>query len=154
MTQHFIRRIAGYGWVKRAWETLHEPRVISAIYGGVYTIALLVGVYNFFDPPRTIAQAANNPWLLYAINGAISLGGALGMITVARGLYWVERYAAGLLSGGLGLYWLISLWLTIFGGGSRWMSLMTTTFSVILILLRYYWIGDRPYNPNRPTATT
>ena len=149
MSQHHIRRLAGYGPIRRAIARLHEPRIISAIYGGVYTIALLVGLYNFFDPPRTIVEAADNPILLYAIAGGISAGGLLGMITVARGLYWVERFAAGLLGGGLGLYWIISAWLTIFGGGSRWMSLMTTTFAVILILIRYYWINSRPYNPNR-----
>ena len=149
MSQHFIRRVAGLGPVQRAFMRLHEPRIISAVYGGVYTIALLVGLYNFFDPPRTIMEAADNPILLYAIAGGISAGGLLGMIAVARGLYWVERYAAGLLGGGLGLYWLISAWLTLFSGGSRWMSLMTTTFAVILILIRYYWVADRPYNPNR-----
>ena len=148
MTQEHIRRNAGYGWLQRSWMTLHEPRIISAVYGGVYTIALLVGLYNFFDPPRTIMEAADNPILLYAIAGGISTGGLLGMIAIARGLYWVERYAAGLLGGGLGLYWLISAWLTLFSGGSRWMSLMTTTFAVILILIRYYWVADRPYNPN------
>ena len=149
MTQKHIRLGAGWGPIRRAIERLHEPRIISAVYGGVYTIALLVGVYNFFDPPRTIMEAADNPILLYAIAGGISAGGLLGMIAIARGLYWVERYAAGLLGGGLGLYWLISAWLTIFSGGSRWMSLMTTTFAVILILIRYYWVADRPYNPNR-----
>ena len=148
MSQHHIRKLAGYGPIRRAIARLHEPRIISAIYGGVYTIALLVGLYNFFDPPRTIMEAADNPILLYAIAGGISTGGLLGMITVARGLYWVERFAAGLLGGGLGLYWIISAWLTIFGGGSRWMSLMTTTFAAILIFMRYYWINDRPYNPN------
>ena len=149
MSQHYIRRLAGWGPIKRAIARLHEPRIISAIYGGVYTIALLVGLNNFFDPPRTIAEAADNPILLYAIAGGITAGGALGVYTVAAGVYWLERYATGLLGGGLGLYWIISAWLTIFGGGSRWMSLMTTTFAVILILIRYYWINSRPYNPNR-----
>ena len=149
MTQHYIRRLAGYGPIRRAIARLHEPRIISAIYGGVYTIALLVGLYNFFDPPRTIMEAADNPILLYAIAGGISAGGALGVYTVAAGVYWLERYATGLLGGGISLYWIISLWLTLFSGGSRWMSLMTTTFAVTLILVRYYWISDRPYNPNR-----
>lgn len=152
MTQHYIRRLAGWGPIRRAIARLHEPRIISAIYGGVYTIALLVGVYNFFDPPQTIVNAANNSWLLYATTGAISAGGLLGMVTVARGLYWVERYAAGILAAGLGLYWAVSFWLTLFSGGSRWMSLMTTTFAALLVVLRFYWINDRPYNPIRRTA--
>src|SRR5690625_4706787 len=149
MSQHHIQRLAGWGPITRAIARLHEPRIISAVYGGVYTIALLVGLYNFFDPPRTIMEAADNPILLYAIAGGISAGGLLGMIAIARGLYWGERYAAGLLGGGLGLYWIISAWLTLFSGGRRWMSLMTTTFAVLLVAMRFYWIADRPYNPNR-----
>ena len=150
MSQHHIQRLAGWGPIKRAIARLHEPRIISAVYGGVYTIALLVGLYNFFDPPRTIMEAADNPILLYAIAGGITAGGALGVYTVAAGVYWLERYATGLLGGGISLYWIISLWLTLFSGGSRWMSLMTTTFAAILVFMRYYWIADRPYNPNRP----
>lgn len=92
MNQHFIRKLAGWGPVKRAWAILYEPRWISAIYGGIYTIAFMVGLYNFFDPPRTIVEAAENLILLYLIAGGITAGGALGMITVARGVYWIERY--------------------------------------------------------------
>ena len=149
MSQHFIRRVAGFGPLQRAVMRLHEPKIISAIYGCVYVIALCVGVYNFFDPPRTIVEAADNPLLLHLIAGGITAGGALGVYTVASGVYWLERYAAGFLAGGISLYWIISLWLTLFSGGSRWMSLMTTTFAAILIFMRYYWIADRPYNPNR-----
>ena len=149
MSQNIIRKQAGLPWYKRVYYRLHEPRVVSAIYGCVYVIALCVGVYNFFDPPRTIVEAADNPLLLHLIAGGITAGGALGVYTVASGVYWLERYAAGFLAGGISLYWIISLWLTLFSGGSRWMSLMTTTFAAILIFMRYYWINQRPYNPNR-----
>src|SRR5690625_3459667 len=131
MSQHFIRRVAGFGPVQRAVMRLHEPRIISAVYGGVYTIALLVGLYNFFEPPRTIMEAADNPILLYAIAGGISAGGLLGMITVVRGLYWVERFAAGLLGGGIGLDWISSAWLHIFGGGAAWLARMTTNVALL-----------------------
>jgi heme A synthase len=147
MTQHHIRKLAGWGPIRRAIARLHEPRIISAIYGAVYTIALLVGVYNFFDPPRTIVEAADNPWLLWIALAAMTLGGILGVITVTTGRYWLERYAATLLAGGLTIYWLIGAWLAIFSGGSRILSLFTTTLAIVCVLLRFYWINDRPYNP-------
>lgn len=150
MTQHHIRKLAGWGPLRRAIERLHEPRIISAVYGAVYTIALVVGIYSFFDPPQTIVQAVNNPWFLHLSLGAISAGGLLGAITVPSGTYWLERSAAGLLCVGLILYWCVSMWLVLTAGGSRWMSLMTTTFAVLLVALRFYWINDRPFHPDRP----
>jgi hypothetical protein len=150
VTQHHIRKLAGWGPIKRAIARLHEPRIISAVYGAVYTIAVIVGTYSFFDPPKTVVQAADNPWLLWLSLTGITTGGLLGVITVAAGNYWIERYAAGLLTLGMGIYWIISVWLTLAGGGSRWMSLMTTTFAVGLVALRFYWINDRPFHPDRP----
>lgn len=147
MTQHFIQKLAGFGWLKRAYYRFHEPRIVSAIYGAIYTVAVIVGVYNFFDPPRTIVEAADNPWLLWLALASITIGGVLGVITVATGRYWLERYAATLVGGGLTIYWLIGAWLAIFSGGSRILSLFTTTLAIVCVLLRFYWINDRPYNP-------
>jgi hypothetical protein len=149
MTQKHIHKQAGWGWLRRSYYRLHEPRIVSAIYGAIYTLALVVGAYNFFDPPRTIVEAADNPWLLWIALAAMTVGGALGVITVVNGRYWVERYAATLVAGGLGIYWIISAWLTIFSGGSRILSLFTTTLAIVCVVLRFYWINDRPYNPRR-----
>lgn len=136
-------------WLLSSYSRLHEPRVISAVYGLVYIVSLAVGIYNLFDPPRTISEAADNPYLLYLTTGSIAFGGLTGVITILNGKYWQERYSAGFLVGGLTMYWWVSFWLAVSGSGSRWMSLMTTTFAAILVALRYYWIKERPTNPNR-----
>lgn len=133
----------------KSYLKFHEPRVISALYGVVYVISLAIGIYNFFDPPTTILLAADNPWLVYLSAGTITIGGGGGLYTVITGNYWAERTPVTSLLVGLGIYWLISLWITVFGTGSQYMSLMTKTFAIILVALRFYWILDRPKNPNR-----
>ena len=147
MGQDITRKNAGVGWLKRQYHRLYEPRYISAIYGLVYFIAAVVSTYNFFDPPRTVVAAVDNPILLWIALSAMTAGGALGLITVANGRYWLERYAATMLGVGLTVYWGIGVWLVWAAGGSRWLSLMTTTFAILLVALRFYWVMNRPYNP-------
>lgn len=147
MTQHFIRKNAGFGWLRRTYHRFHEPRIISAIYGTIYLLVFAVSAYSFFDPPVTITNALGNPWLFWASLGSMTSGGLGGIITVVNGRYWVERYAAGFVIGGLAIYWLVGAWLALNGGGSRLLSLLTTTLAIAAIGLRYYWINDRPYNP-------
>lgn len=46
--------------MKRAVMRLHEPRIISAVYGGVYTLAAIIGMVAVFYPPRTIEHVAGS----------------------------------------------------------------------------------------------
>lgn len=87
MSQKYIRKVAGFGWVKRSYYQLYEPRLISAIYGALYFLAMVVSFYNFFEPPRTIVEAADNPWLLWIALSSLTAGGLLGCVTVATGKY-------------------------------------------------------------------
>lgn len=58
MTRHFIRLLAGHGWVKRAWATLYEPRWVSAVYRALYLIYLVFGTLSIINPSMTISDAA------------------------------------------------------------------------------------------------
>ena len=61
MTQHFIRKLARFEWLKRSYYRLYEPRVGCVVYGAIYTrpYSWQAG-YNFFDLPRTIVDAVDN----------------------------------------------------------------------------------------------
>lgn len=152
MTQKFIRKLAGWGPLKRAIAQLHEPRIVSAIYGAAYVVATIVGAISITSPPRTIEHAAGD-LLMTIIATAITLGGALGIVTVAAGNYWVERYAAALmLLGGTG-YLLMVLYLqAITTDGNRLFQAGAIFTAGLFFAVRYYWVGDRPYNPRRPRA--
>lgn len=140
MTQHFFRRVAGFGPVKRAWFQLHEPPIVSAIYGIWYIIVLIIGVYSSFNPPRTIEAAAGDT-LMSTIAGLLALAGAWGVITIATGDAWLERFAVGF--GGIGwfVYGIISiyLWYTA-TTGNRGMATLAIFGSLILTGGRWYWV--------------
>lgn len=61
MTQHFIKKLAGFGWLKRAYYRFHEPRIVSAIYGAIYTLAMMVAGYNFFHRPAPLSKPQTTP---------------------------------------------------------------------------------------------
>ncbi|WBL18528.1 hypothetical protein [Citricoccus sp. NR2] len=152
MTQSHIRRAAGYGWPRRAWARLHEPRIISAVYGGAYTIMTILGAISVVHPPGTINHVAGGV-LMTIIAGCCALGGLIGIITVANGAYWAERTAVGVSLLGLGGYWLMAAYLAVTAEGNRWMQLMALTLAVLFIAVRLHWVNARPYNPRRmPTV--
>lgn len=149
MSQHFIRKLAGYGPIKRAYLTLYEPRVVSAMYGWVYAIAAIVGVNILVAPPLTLVVAANNPWLLWLMSAGMTGGGIIGAISVACGNFWVERYGATLLLGALIIYWVMLVWLTLVSPAVWTMTLAVATFAIAHIILRFHWIRKRPFDPDK-----
>lgn len=146
MTQKHFRKAAGMGWVTRAWSRLHEPRIVSAVYGAAYTLATAVGIWCTIAPPQSI-EGITGRVLMAIITGIIAVGGGLGVITTARGIYWAERAAAWLIITGLSVWGGMTIYLQFVGSGNRGMTIMAALFGIALFGLRFTWIGDRPYNP-------
>lgn len=146
MTQQHIRKQAGWGWPKRAWARLHEPRWISFIYGGAYSLMVILGGVSIFSPPRTIENAAGDV-LMSLIALLVTTGGVLGVIMVSNGRYWVERYAVGLAAIGVFGYWLMVAYLAVATTGNRWLQLLCLTLALLFVLMRLHWILRRDYNP-------
>lgn len=148
MTQKHIRRRARVPWYKRAWMQLHEPRVVSATYGAVYFVAVIVGSISMFNPPRTIEAAAGDV-LMAIIASLITLGGVIGVVTVAKGVYWIERYAAALMILGSAAYLAMALFLQVTTSGNRLLQAGAILAAGCFFGVRYWWINDRPYNPRK-----
>lgn len=148
MSQRFIRTSAGYGWVRRSWMRLREPRFISAVYGIWYTILTAVWTSSLISPPRTVEHAAGEV-LMLAISGIIVCGAVVGVITVAMGTYWAERTTVALVLLGLAGYLGMAVYLEATGSGNRWPQIGVILGAMLLTALRSYWIVERPYNPQR-----
>lgn len=152
MTQHHIRKQAGLGWPRRAWARLHEPRIISGVYGLGYALMAILGAVSVVHPPRTINNLTGDV-LMMVIAGCCALGGLIGVITVANGAYWAERTAVGIGLLGVGGYWLMVAYLAVTAEGSRWMQLMSLTLAVLFVAVRLHCVNARPYNPRRVPTT-
>lgn len=140
MTQHHIRKLAGYGPIKRAWAQLHEPPIVSAIYGAWYIALLCIGLYSMFNPPRTIEAAAGDA-LMSTIAGLLALAGAWGVVTIATGDAWLERFAVGFGVLGWFAYEVISAYLWAASTtGNRGMATLGILGSLLFTGGRWYWV--------------
>jgi|SRR5690625_2438200 len=140
MTQHHIRKLAGYGPIKRAWAQLHEPPIVSAIYGAWYIALLCIGLYSMFNPPRTIEAAAGDA-LMSTIAGLLALAGAWGVATIATGDAWLERFAVGFGVLGWFAYEVISAYLWAASTtGNRGMATLGILGSLLFTCGRWYWV--------------
>lgn len=148
MTQSYIQRAAGWGPIKRFWARLHEPRVISAIYGGWWTLATVLGGYSIIWPPRTIEALAGDV-LMMIIAGFITIGGIVGMVSVARGAFWSERFAVAFAVMGLCGYLAMVGYLWWSSEGNRGLQSFALVGAALFTGIRLHWVNDRPYSAQR-----
>lgn len=144
MTQHHIRKNAGFPWWRRAFMQLHEPRIVSAIYGGAYILATVVGAVTVFYPPITIEGLAGDV-SMRSIALALTIGGVTGVITIAKGVFWIERYAVGIITAALGFHLLLTSIVAWLGSGHRQLTLLALVLAIAFILMRSFWIFRSPY---------
>lgn len=148
MTQSYIRRAAGWGPVRRSWGKLHEPRIISSIYGGWWTLAVVLGGYSIFHPPRTVEAVAGDV-LMSIVAGLIAVSGAIGVVSVAKGAYWTERYAVKFAIPSLLVYIGVVAYLWWESEGNRGLQIFGLTGAVLFTGIRLYWVNQRPYSERR-----
>lgn len=146
MTQHFIRKHAGLGWLKRSYLRLSEPRVISATYGGLYTVAFIVGIFDFFIIPRTLCHVTGGHLLAYLIATLLTTSGAAGAWLIVQGSNWLEKHVIQFLTLGLATHLFAVVWASIVvADGSMAHRIMGDIFGIALVLLRLHWVKDTPY---------
>lgn len=133
-------------WLRRLWERVTEPRHMSLIYGGIYTIATLTGIVTLMVPPMTIAGELG-PVLTVLWAGLFILGGTLGMLTVLQGLWAWERWGAGLVIAGIGIYGLVIATLHFTAEGSRLTQLGVLALAAAVFVVRWAMIRGRTYGP-------
>lgn len=148
MTQYFIRKGAGIGWLKRGYMRLHEPRNLSAAYGAAYLLIAVIWTRAIFVQPQTF----EGPWgpAVIGIIGAVTATGALAsLVTVLNGAYWAERSTAGIIIAGFLAYLALTLYLELTGTGNRQPGALSTVLAIGFLGLRYYWILDRTHSPEK-----
>lgn len=138
MTQHFIRKNAGWSWPKRFLANLHEPPYISVLYGIWYLILTTVGTYSAFNPPITIVTAVGPVAPVTAT--LLALAGALGVVTVASGDAWLEKFAVWLGIIAWTTYLGVSAWLWLVTAGNRGMATLGIIAGLFVTGLRFHWI--------------
>jgi hypothetical protein len=128
-----------------------EPAVINAaqIIGNI--LAAFCGVMAMTGGFPTLITGQIGPVLSVAVGGVLVAGGVLGSITVAIGMWWLERVA--LLIVGLGWVLLMPATLTFaFNGratGSIWLVVALLVAALCDVFKRYRRIDWAYLDPTR-----
>lgn len=121
---------------------LHEPRVVSAIYGATYTLAAVVGLLLILFPPVSL-QLLSSGGIMFAVGGFLLLGGIVGIVAIILGWFRVERHAVGLTAAGVGFAWvpvlITEFWTTHIG-----LVILGFLLSVGFVLMRSVWVFKTP----------
>ena len=136
------------GTLRLLWAKVTEPRHMSVIYGGVYTIVLLTGLATLAVPPQTIASELG-PVLAGVWAALFIIGGLLGMATVLPGWWQWERWAIAFVVAGIGLYGYVITTLHFTTPGSRLTQLGVLTLALMVFIIRFSLIWGRTYGPRR-----
>lgn len=148
MSQAHIRRAAGYGVIRRTWLRIREPRVVAVVHALTYLVLAGGGVSALLHPPTSISGeiGAVAMTLLAAM---LTAGGAIGLVTVLPGWWWVERTGVSLIIAACVIYgWIISI-LHFVQSGNRLLQLSIVLGLVGHLVIRLIRIRERPYDPSR-----
>lgn len=136
--------------LKRAWETIAEPRHVKIIYLGIYLLSVGIGWVTLTNPPQTIAGEVG-PVITTIWASLFILGGIVGAFTVLPGWWWAERLLSiGPILIGLVIYLAVVVVLhaqSIETGGSRATQIGIILLAASPFILRFFFIKEYSYEP-------
>ena len=134
--------------IKRLWLKVHKPRVIAATYAVLYITLGWGGVTALVDPPSTIegtlGEAAMTILALLLI-----LAGITGAPSALIGAWWLERIAVMSVAFSAGLYGTVVFVRQLTDSGNRQLQLSFIAAVLLMQLVRWHRIKQRPYGPDR-----
>ena len=153
MTQKFIRKNAGWGWPKRIWARVHEPRAVAVIQALIYVVLCVGGVTALINAPNTLEGAiGEGAMTTLAIILAVSC--TLGVPAALFGIQWLEQIIVwGVFSSGV-IYALIIIGLQYGSTGNRLLQLSFVVAVTLYQVMRFIRIHGAPYDRNLTPGDT
>lgn len=132
--------------LRRVWQKINEPRVISVAYFVMYALGACAGVYATISPPSSIEGQIGST-AMTALTVLLAFGCALGTIAALPGIYWLERSAVTSISLAATIYLVILMTLHAQQPGNRLLQAWFVLFVLGMQLVRWVRVRERPYRP-------
>ncbi|AYQ98988.1 hypothetical protein PBI_ANJALI_18 [Arthrobacter phage Anjali] len=120
-------------------QLFREPWMINAAQILQYLVAVLAGFMAALGVanPQFLAQTVSAP-MIVGVGVTLIIGGAIGALSVSRGMWWLERIALWIVGVGLGAL-LIPATYYAFNGRSPaiWLVLFLVVYSLCDVFKRY-----------------
>ncbi len=139
-------RNAALGVVRRAWQKVREPRVISVVYFVMYASGVPAGAYATISPPSSIEGQIGSS-AMAALTVLLTFGCALGSVAALPGIYWLERSAVLSIALAAFIYLAILATLQVQQPGNRVLQMWFVSFVLGMQLVRWVRVRERPYRP-------
>lgn len=134
---------------KRLWSRVHPPRVIAVTYAALYSVLAWGGFMALIDPPSSIAGTLGSA-AMTTLACLLILGGITGAPSALVGSWWLERIAVMSVAFSSGLYAIVIAVRQITETGNRQLQLAFVVTVLLMQLIRWVRIRQRPYDPARP----
>lgn len=152
MTQHFIRKYAGWGLAKRIWARIHEPRAVAIIQALIYAALGTGGVTVFHTAPSTI-EGAIGQWSMIVLAAMITVSCVLGIPAALFGHQWLEQIIVWGVFVSAALYGGIIVGLQVGSTGNRLLQLSFVVSVALYQVMRFIRVSSQPFDRNLTPAT-
>ena len=133
---------------RRLWLMLHEPRIITAATGVMWSILIGIGTAALLAPPATIShQMGPTLTIVWAI--LLIVGGLAGLVGCLPGWFWIERVGLILTGTGASMYLAVVLMLHYAEPGSRLVQAGFVILSLDFLVVRWLCIRGPQIDPTR-----
>src|SRR5690625_586708 len=132
----------------RFWQKIREPRVISVAYFLLYLGLFAGGVSALVDPPRSV-EGHIGELSMTVLAAMLTFGGAVGAPSALFGIWWLERTAVFAVAMSALIYSGIIVALHYTGTGNRLLQLSFVGTVLIMPVVRWHRMRQRPYDPDR-----
>lgn len=139
--------------LRRAWQRVHEPRVVSMLRCLMYLVLLGGGLAAIVHPPTSL-EGEVGTLAMTALATLLAFGGLLGAIAALPGAWWLERTALLAIIAALMIYGLVVTIMHVQGTGNRLLQLSMIAAVILSQAIRWVRIRGRPYDPDLTTAAT
>lgn len=134
--------------LKRLWLRIHQPRVIAVTYAVLYIVLAWGGIAALVDPPTTIEGSLGTA-AMTILASLLILGGVTGAPSALIGSWWLERIAVMSVAFSAGLYGAVIVVRQFTEAGNRQLQLAFVLTVLLMQLVRWHRIRQRPYDPTR-----
>lgn len=132
----------------RIWLKVREPRVISVTYFLIYTVLFTAAVSALLDPPKSV-EGHIGAVAMTMLAAMLAFGGLVGAPSALVGIWWLERTAVFAIAMSALIYGSIVATLHISGTGNRLLQLGFVVTVLLMQIVRWHRIRQRPYDPDR-----
>src|SRR5699024_10466073 len=127
---------------------VNEPRAIAVSYFVLYTALFLGGWTALVSPPSTI-EGAMGAWAMTILSVMLVVGGATGAPAALLGIWWLERSAVIAVGFSAAIYGATIIIRQFTSDGNRMLQAAFVFTVLVMQVVRWHRISQRPYDPAR-----